>query len=63
MLVLSRRLGEEIVITGETTIRIKIVSLEDQRVRVGITAPSDVTVDREEVHRRKMELQARNAAD
>lgn len=54
MLVLTRRVGEEIVI-GDL-IRVRIVALDNQRVRVGITAPLDVSVHREEVHRRLQEL-------
>jgi carbon storage regulator len=50
MLVLTRRVGEEIVI-GDM-VRVRIVAVENQRVRVGITAPSHVTVHREEVHQR-----------
>jgi len=50
MLVLSRRAGDEIVI-GDA-IRVKIVAIGDQRVKVGITAPSQVTIHRQEVHQR-----------
>ena len=50
MLVLTRLVGEEIVI-GDN-VRVRIVAVQNQRVRVGITAPSHVTVHREEVHQR-----------
>jgi len=50
MLVLTRRVGEEIVI-GDM-VRVRIVAVENQRVKVGITAPSHVTVHRQEVHQR-----------
>ena len=55
MLVLTRRIGEEIVI-GDN-IRVKIVSVKGDRIRVGIDAPSDVSVDRAEIHSRRMEVQ------
>lgn len=48
MLVLSRRVGEEIVINGN--IRITVVAVKGDRVRVGVEAPKDVVVDRAEVH-------------
>ena len=48
MLVLTRRVGEEIVM-GDT-VRVTIVSVQGRRVKMGITAPKHVTVDREEVH-------------
>ena len=50
MLVLTRRVGEEIVI-GDT-VRVTIVSIQNGRVKVGITAPQQVTVHREEVRQR-----------
>jgi carbon storage regulator len=54
MLVLSRRVGDEIIIDGR--IRVRITAVKGDRVRLGIEAPPDVTVDREEVHRRRMEF-------
>ena len=47
MLVLSRHVGEEIVIGGE--IRVKIVSLKGSRVRLGIEAPGHIPVLRSEL--------------
>jgi len=54
MLVLTRRLGEEIVIEGD--IIITVVEIKGGRVRLGITAPPSVSVDRREVHQRRMEF-------
>jgi carbon storage regulator len=48
MLVLSRRVGEEIVIDGD--IRLMIVSIRGNAVRLGISAPESVPVDRREIH-------------
>ena len=48
MLVLSRKLGEEIVIG--TNIRITVVAIKGGNVRLGIAAPKEVVVDRQEVH-------------
>ena len=53
MLVLSRTVGEEIVIGDD--IRITITAVNGDRVRVGITAPPAVTVDRAEIHQRRLE--------
>jgi carbon storage regulator len=47
MLVLTRRIGEEIVIADE--IRVKVLAVSGQRVRLGITAPSSVPVARMEL--------------
>jgi carbon storage regulator len=50
MLVLTRKVGEEIVIDG--SIRITVTAIKGGQVRIGITAPPEVRVNREEVHRR-----------
>jgi len=47
MLVLTRRIGEEIVIAGD--IRVKVVAVNRQRVRLGIVAPRSVPVTRLEL--------------
>lgn len=46
MLVLSRRLGEEIVIGKE--IRVVVTAVQKKRVNLGISAPATVRVDRQE---------------
>jgi carbon storage regulator (csrA) len=48
MLILSRKSGESIVIDGR--IHIKIVRVEGDVVKVGIEAPADVPVHRQEVY-------------
>jgi carbon storage regulator len=60
MLVLTRRVGEEIVINGD--IRIKVLMSKGDRVRLGITAPESVRVDRQEVHERRSEFAGEKAA-
>jgi carbon storage regulator len=59
MLILSRRTNESIVIG--TDIHITVLEIRGDQVRIGITAPREVTVHREEVHREIME-QNRSAA-
>ena len=51
MLVLTRRLDEAIVIEGG--IHITVLAVKEGQVRLGITAPADVRVDRQEVHARR----------
>jgi len=60
MLVLTRRLGEEIIIDGN--IRLTVVSIKGDRVRIGIEAPPSVTVDRQEIHERR-QLGTREATE
>jgi carbon storage regulator len=47
MLVLSRKAGEQIVIND--TITVTIVEIRGDKVRIGIDAPADVAVHRQEV--------------
>lgn len=48
MLVLTRRPSESIIIAGN--IKITVVSVGPGRVKLGIEAPSDVRIDRQEIH-------------
>ena len=48
MLVLSRKIGERILV-DDVNIVVTIVSVKGNQVRVGISAPDDVVVCREEV--------------
>jgi carbon storage regulator len=54
MLVLTRRLNETIVIEGG--IRVTVLAIKGDKVRLGIEAPEDVRVDRAEVHARREEF-------
>jgi carbon storage regulator len=54
VLVLTRYLGEEIVIAGN--VRVKVIGLRNRHVRLGIVAPTSVTVDRKEIHQRRSEF-------
>ena len=60
MLVLTRKIGEEILI-GDN-IRLTISSIDGGKVRLGISAPRSVEVHREEVHKRIQEFAAPEAA-
>lgn len=51
MLVLSRRLAETLRIGDD--IEITVIGVSGNQVRLGIVAPREVTVDREEVYQRK----------
>jgi carbon storage regulator len=59
MLVLSRKPAESIIINGN--IKVTVTAVLGGQVRIGIEAPPDVTVDREEVHRRRQEFAATEA--
>ena len=61
MLVLTRRIGEQIVI--DDNIIVTIIAVEGGKVRVGIQAPRSVTVDRAEVHQRKQEQPVESSSE
>ncbi|HVB61221.1 MAG TPA: carbon storage regulator [Ktedonobacteraceae bacterium] len=49
MLVLRRKVGETIILDGVITI--SVLAVEGERVKIGINAPPDVTIVREELLR------------
>jgi carbon storage regulator CsrA len=57
MLVLTRKVGEEIVIAGN--IHVTILEIHGDRVRVGVKAPASIRVDRAEVHDRRLDACSR----
>jgi len=50
MLILTRRIGEKLIIGENVTVT--VLGVKGNQVRIGIDAPRDVQVDREEVHQR-----------
>ena len=57
MLILTRRVGETIRINDDVSIQ--VLSVSWQQVKIGIVAPEDVAVHREEIWKR---IQAERAA-
>ena len=60
VLILTRRMGESLRIGDH--IVVTVLAVKGSQVRLGISAPRDVTVDREEVHERKLAQRAPDAA-
>lgn len=50
MLIFTRRIGEEIRIGDD--IRLRIIDIKGKQVRLGIEAPPEVIIHREEIYRR-----------
>lgn len=47
MLILTRRIGETIIIGDD--IEVTVLAVQGSQVRIGVKAPKDVVVDREEI--------------
>ncbi len=62
MLLLTRHVGEEIVVGEQGEIRIILLGLKDGRVRLGISAPSAIPVNRREIYDRIQEKKQNNKA-
>lgn len=59
MLILTRRVGETIMIGDD--IKVTVLGVKGSQVRIGVTAPKAMEVDREEVRRDK-DLERQNGA-
>lgn len=60
MLVLSRRLNQTIVIAGR--VRVTVLAITPNRVELGVEAPLQIAVDREEIHLRRQQCRIHAAA-
>ena len=49
MLILSRKVGQSIVINGNVVV--KVVRMDEDQIKLGIEAPPEVAVNREEIQR------------
>lgn len=60
MLILTRRIGETLVIGDD--VQVTALGVKGNQVRLGIKAPEDVRVDREEIYNRIQQEKAKVSA-
>jgi carbon storage regulator len=63
MLILTRRVGETVMIGNEVTVT--VLGVKGNQVRIGVNAPKDVAVHREEIYeriKREEDTEARSGA-
>jgi carbon storage regulator len=60
MLILTRRVGETVVIGDE--VQVTVLGVKGNQVRLGVNAPRDVSVHRQEIYERIQKEQGGNGA-
>ena len=50
MLILSRKIGESLIISDD--MKVTVLGIKGNQIRIGVTAPREVAVHREEIYNR-----------
>lgn len=61
MLILTRKAGETVLLGDD--ISITVLSVRGNQVKLGVKAPKDVSVHREEIYKRIRQLQDESSSD
>ena len=61
MLILTRRIGETLMVGDEVTVT--VLGVKGNQVRIGVTAPKDVSVHRQEVYEKIQKESGQNTTE
>jgi carbon storage regulator len=61
MLILTRRVGESLVISDD--MKVTVLGIKGNQIRIGVSAPRDVAVHREEIYNRILRERDRDGGD
>ena len=61
MLVLTRKIGQQILI-GKGMIQMKVLKITDDIISIGIKAPQHIDIDREEIYLKKLQQEKARVA-
>ena len=63
MLILTRRIGETVIIGDEGKVSFTIIGIDGCQVRIGINAPKEIPIHRQEVAIRIINEKLKNASE
>jgi carbon storage regulator len=61
MLILTRRVGESLIISDD--MKVTVLGIKGNQIRVGVSAPRDVAVHREEIYNRILREREQESRD
>jgi len=61
MLILSRKIGESLIISDD--MKVTVLGISGNQIRIGVTAPREVAVHREEIYNRILREREQDGRD
>jgi carbon storage regulator len=61
MLILTRRVGESLIISDD--MKVTVLGIKGNQIRIGVSAPRDIAVHREEIYNRILREREQDGGD